>query len=94
MDLEFLHQKSLLRYNIIKLEVSKDEIKKKNAHRLDLISSMQQTEDDLNITYLFLSEIEKQIRMLKDTCLRLERLNLELKCDLRQLEINKQMYEM
>ena len=85
MNLELLKQKAILKKNIIKIEISKDEIIKKHPNRTDLINSMQESQTELEDVYAFIHEIEKQLRMQVETSYRLERLNLELKCDIKQL---------
>jgi len=94
MNLELLKQKAILKKNIIKIEISKDEIIAKHPNRTDLINSMQESQTELEDVYAFIHEMEKQLRMQVETSYRLERLNLELKYEVKQAELNLKMYEM
>lgn len=94
MNLELLRQKAILQKNIIKIEISVGEIIAKHPHRIDLISSMQESQTELEDIYAFIHEMEKQLRMQVETSYRLERLNLELKHEVKQAELNLKIYEM
>lgn len=94
MNLELLKQKAILNKNIIKIEISTNEIIAKHPHRLDLINSMQESQKELEGVYAFIHEMEKQLRMQVETSYRLERLNLELKFEVKQAEINLKIHEM
>ncbi len=93
MELETLMAKINLKNTCLKLEISLHEIKTKNPKRTDLITSMQQSLNEVRQAILVLEELERELRSSKQMNFNLEKLNLELKFknkDLQtQLKINK-----
>lgn len=85
MELELLKSRAILRKTLLKLKVSREEIEEKNEHRKDLINSMLETENELSEVLTTFMILEKQSREFSQSAYRLERLNLELKFEIKQL---------
>lgn len=86
MELQILSARAILRKTLIKLELSRKEIEAKNGHRKDLINSLQETENELSEALTTFLVLEKQAREFSQSAYRLERVNLELKFRVKQLE--------
>ena len=86
MEMDILFTKINLRHTCIKLKVSIDDIKLKNPHRTDLINSMQQTLDEVTNSILTFEFLEKEFRTARQMNFNLERLNLELKQEIKDLK--------
>lgn len=86
MEVKILKARVILHKTLLKLKVSREEIKEKNAHRTDLINSMKETEDELSEVLTTFLILEKQAREHSQSAHRLERINLDLKCEMKQLE--------
>lgn len=86
MELQILSARAILRKTLIKLELSRKEIEAKNGHRTDLINSLQETENELSEALTTFLVLEKQAREFSQSAYRLERVNLELKFRVKQLE--------
>ena len=93
MELETLMAKINLKHTCLKLEISLHDIKTKNPKRTDLITSMQQSLNEVRQAILVLEELERELRSSKQMNFNLEKLNLELKFKIKdlqtQLKINK-----
>jgi hypothetical protein len=85
MELQILKSRVILHKTLLKLKVSREEIEEKNEHRKDLINSMLETENELSEVLTTFLILEKQAREFSQSAYRLERLNLELKCEIKQL---------
>lgn len=86
MEIQILKARTILRKTLLKLEISRKEIEEKNQHRIDLINSMQETEKELSEVLTTFLILEKQAREFSQSAYRLERLNLSLKFEIKQLE--------
>ena len=86
MEIKLLSATAILRKTLLKLKISREEIEEKNAHRSDLINSMQETENELSEVLTTFLVLEKQARMFSSSSNSLEQLNLELKFKIKQLE--------
>jgi hypothetical protein len=86
MEIQILKARTILRKTLLKLEISRKEIEAKNEHRKDLINSMQETENELSEVLTTFLILEKQAREFSQSAYRLERINLELKFMVKQLE--------
>jgi hypothetical protein len=86
MELEILKARVILQKTLLKLKVSREEIEQKNERRKDLINSMQETENELSEVLTTFIILEKQSREFSQSAYRLDRLNLELKCEIKQLQ--------
>ena len=86
MELELLKARTILRKTLLKLKVSREEIEEKNEHRKDLINSMLETENELSEVLTTFLILEKQAREHSQSSHRLERLNLDLKVEMKQLQ--------
>jgi predicted metal-binding protein len=86
MELQILKARVILHKTLLKLKASREEIEAKNEHRKDLINSMLETESELSEVLNTFIILEKQSRGYIQESYRLERLNLDLKCEIRQLE--------
>ena len=86
MEIQILKARTILRKTLLKLEISKKEIEQKNEHRTDLINSMQETENELSEVLTTFLIMEKQSREFSQSAYRLERLNLDLKFKIKELE--------
>ncbi len=93
MELETLMAKINLKNTCLKLEISLHDIKTKNPKRTDLITSMQQSLNEVRQAILVLEELERELRTSKQMNFNLEKLNLEQKFKIKdlqtQLKINK-----
>ena len=93
MELETLFAKINLKNTCLKLEISLHDIKTKNPKRTDLITSMQQSLNEVRQAILVLEELERELRTSKQMNFNLEKLNLEQKFKIKdletQLKINK-----
>jgi hypothetical protein len=86
MELELLKSRAILRKTLLKLKVSREEIEEKNEHRKDLINSMLETESELSEVLTTFLILEKQAREFSQSAYRLERVNLDLKFKIKDLE--------
>jgi hypothetical protein len=86
MELQILKARTILRKTLLKLEISRKEIEAKNEHRTDLINSMQETENEISEVLTTFLILEKQAREFSQSAYRLERLNLDLKFENKQLQ--------
>ena len=86
MEIQILKARVILHKTLLKLKASREEIQAKNEHRTDLINSMQETENELSEVLTTFIILEKQAREFSQSSCRLERLNLELKAEIKQLE--------
>jgi hypothetical protein len=86
MELQILKSRVILHKTLLKLKASREEIQEKNEHRTDLINSMLETESELSEVLNTFIILEKQAREYSQSSHRLERLNLDLKCEMKQLE--------
>ena len=86
MELQILKARTILRKTLLKLEISRKEIEEKNEHRTDLINSMQETENEISEVLTTFLILEKQAREFSQSAYRLERLNLDLKFENKQLQ--------
>ena len=86
MEIKLLSATAILRKTLLKLKISREEIEEKNGHRTDLINSMLETENELSEVLTTLLILEKQAREFSQSAYRLERLNLDLKFKIKDLE--------
>lgn len=86
MEIQILKARTILRKTLLKLEISRKEIEAKNEHRTDLINSMQETENEISEVLTTFLILEKQAREFSQSAYRLERLNLDLKFENKQLQ--------
>jgi hypothetical protein len=86
MEIQILKARTILRKTLIKLKISREEIEAKNGHRTDLINSMQETENEISEVLTTFLILEKQAREFSQSAYRLERLNLDLKFENKQLQ--------
>lgn len=86
MELQILKARTILRKTLLKLEISRKEIEAKNEHRTDLINSMLETENEISEVLTTFLILEKQAREFSQSAYRLERLNLDLKFENKQLQ--------
>jgi len=86
MELQILKSRVILHKTLLKLKASREEIEEKNAHRTDLINSMLETESELSEVLTTFLILEKQAREHSQSSHRLERINLDLKSEMKQLE--------
>ena len=86
MEIQILKARVILHKTLLKLKASREEIQAKNEHRTDLINSMQETENELSEVLTNFIILEKQAREFSQSSCRLERLNLDLKVEIKQLE--------
>ena len=86
MEIQILKARTILRKTLLKLKISRKEIEEKNGHRTDLINSMQETENELSEVLTTFLILEKQAREFSQSAYRLERLNLDLKFENKQLQ--------
>ena len=85
METNILLAKIDLRTTILKLELSLQDIKNNNPKRTDLIDSMEQSLNDLmNVSKIFVA-MEKELQLQHHRIMALERLNLELKTEIKTL---------
>lgn len=86
MELQILKARTILYKTLLKLKASREEIEEKNEHRKDLINSMLETESELSEVLNTFIILEKQAREYSQSSHRLERLNLDLKVEIKQLQ--------
>ncbi len=85
-DYTLIKASVLLNHTFTKIRASVDQIKEKHPHRKDLIDSMEQSLIDLNDVRNAYHTLEKEYRAAMQTCFRLERINLELKVENKELK--------
>ena len=86
METNILLAKIDLRTTILKLELSLQDIKNNNPKRTDLIDSMEQSLNDLiNVSKTFVA-MEKELQIQHNRIMTLERLNLELKTEIKTVK--------
>lgn len=92
MELELLSSRINLNHTCLKLQVSIEDIKTKHPNRTDLISSMEQSLHEIKKAMVVYGTLEKEFRASRQMNFNLERLNLELKQEVkdfkRQIELN------
>ena len=86
MEIKLLSARAILHKTLIKLELSRKEIEEKNGHRTDLIYSMLETKNELSEVLTTFLILEKQAREFSQSTFRLERINLDLKFKIKDLE--------
>jgi hypothetical protein len=86
MELQILKSRVILHKTLLKLKASREEIQQKNEHRKDLINSMLETEEELSEVLNTFIILEKQAREFSQSAYRLERVNLDLKFKVKELE--------
>jgi hypothetical protein len=86
MELELLSSRINLNYTCLKLKVSIEDIKNKHPNRTDLITSMQQSLIEITQAILVYQTLEKEFRATRQINFDLQRLNLELKQDVKDLK--------
>ncbi|NBT69644.1 MAG: hypothetical protein EBT39_03715 [Sphingobacteriia bacterium] len=86
MELDLLSSRINLNHTCLKLQVSIDEIKTKHPNRTDLISSMEQSLHEIKKAMVVYDTLEKEFRTARQMNFNLERLNLELKQDVKDLK--------
>jgi hypothetical protein len=86
MELELLSSRINLNHTCLKLQVSIDEIKAKNPHRNDLITSMEQTMHEIKKAIVVYQTLEKEFRATRQINFDLQHINLELKQDVKDLK--------
>ena len=91
MDLEIFKAQVLVQYTYAKIQDSVDDIKKRNPHRTDLITSMESSLSDLQKVRNTIELMEKELRFARSTAFRLERIGLELKAELKELKNENEM---
>ena len=75
-----------LKANILKIQSSLEEIKLKQPHRTDVIESMQQSERDLIYVLNTMQKMESELQIQHNRIMSLERLNLELKTEIKTIK--------
>lgn len=90
-DLEIFKAQVLVQYTYAKIQDSVDDIKKRNPHRTDLITSMESSLADLQTVRNTIELMEKELRFARSTAFRLERIGLELKAELKELKNENEM---
>ena len=86
MELELLSSRINLNHTCLKLEISLYEIKTNHPKRTDLITSMQSSLKDIRRAILVYDTLEKEFRAARQMNFNLERLNLELKQEVKDLK--------
>ena len=86
MELDLLSSRINLNHTCLKLEISLYEIKTNHPKRTDLITSMQSSLKDIRRAMLVYDTLEKEFRAARQMNFNLERLNLELKQDVKDLK--------
>ena len=75
-----------LKNNILKIQSSLEEIKNNQPDRKDVIDSMEHSERELNGVLKIIFAMESELKIQHNRIMSLERLNLELKTE---IKINK-----
>ena len=86
MELDLLSSRINLNHTCLKLEISLYEIKTNHPKRTDLITSMQSSLKDIRRAMVVYEVLEKEFRVARQTNFNLERLNLELKQEVKDLK--------
>ena len=86
MELDLLSSRINLNHTCLKLEISLYEIKTNHPKRTDLITSMQSSLKDIRRAMLVYDTLEKEFRAARQMNFNLERLNLELKQEVKDLK--------
>jgi len=86
MELELLSSRINLNHTCLKLQVSIDDIKTKHPNRTDLIISMEQSLHEIKKAMVVYERLEKEFRTARQINFDLERLNLELKQEVKDLK--------
>lgn len=86
MGVNVLLAKIDLKSNILKIQSSLEEIKLKQPHRTDVIDSMQQSERELICVLNTMQKMESELQIQHNRIMSLERLNLELKMEIKTLK--------
>lgn len=93
MELELLSSRINLNHTCLKLQVSIEDIKTKHPNRTDLINSMEQSLYEIKKAMVVYDTLEKEFRTARQMNFDLEKLNLEQKFKIKdletQLKINK-----
>ena len=88
MELDLLSSRINLSHTCLKLQVSIEDIKAKNPHRTDLITSMEQSLQDIKKAIFVYTVLEKEFRSGRQSNFRLEKLNLEQALEIKDLKKN------
>jgi hypothetical protein len=86
MELELLSSRINLNHICLKLQVSIEDIKTKHPNRTDLLSSMEQSLHEIKKAMFVYGTLEKEFRASRQMNFNLERLNLELKQEAKDLK--------
>lgn len=93
MELDLLSSRINLNHTCLKLQVSIEDIKTKHPNRIDLINSMEQSLYEIKKAMVVYDTLEKEFRTARQMNFDLEKLNLEQKFKIKdlqtQLNINK-----
>ena len=86
MELELLSSRINLNHTCLKIQISIEDIKTKHPNRTDLISSMEQSLHEIKKAMVVYERLEKEFRTARQMNFNLERLNLELKQEVKDLK--------
>ena len=86
MELELLSSRINLNHTCLKLQVSIEDIKTKHPNRTDLINSMEQSLYEIKKAMVVYDTLEKEFRTARQMNFDLEKLNLEQKFKIKDLE--------
>lgn len=75
-----------LKNNILKIQSSLEEIKNNQPDRKDVIESMEHSERELNGVLKVIFAMESELQIQHNRIMSLERLNLELKTEIKTLK--------
>ena len=90
-ELTIIKGKVLLDTTYLKIKISLEEIKEKHGTRTDLINSMERSLADLQQVKISYDAIEKELRAALQQNFRLEKLLMEEKFKVKDLEIQLKM---
>jgi hypothetical protein len=92
MELELLSSRINLNHTCLKLQVSIEDIKTKHPNRTDLISSMEQSLQEIKKAMVVYGTLEKEFRATRQINFDLQHINLEQMQEIqnfkRQIELN------
>lgn len=86
MEIQILKSRTILYKTLLKLKASREDIEKNHFQRKDIINSMCETENELSEVLTTFLILEKQAREHAQSAYRLERLNMDLKFKIKDLE--------
>jgi hypothetical protein len=86
MELQILKARTILHKTLLKLKASREDIEKNHFSRKDIINSMCETENELSEVLTTFLILEKQAREFSQSAYRLERLSMDLKFRIKDLE--------